>query len=135
MKTLRIAEGLVKKCLAVWNWTMDSCYPSCRSSRILGIAISAVFTSFIDAHQDAGCPIFLSPSPDPSSSVSSVERSSITPQRGRERPRYLNQTYTFGPANCLSITLIGILPTGPTGFHLHRSRDILVEYLATSNIP
>ena len=44
----------------------------------------------------------------------------------------MNLAYTFGPTSCLSIAWTNILPTA---FHPHRSRDVLVEDLATPNIP
>ena len=88
VKTLRIAEGLVKelsRCLELDDGELPSeLLPELQELTYVGSGSTGdKFTSFIDARQDAGRSITLirrSPSPDPT--VSSVEPSSITSASG-----------------------------------------------------
>ena len=90
VKTLRIAEGLVKdlsRCLELDDGGLPlELLPELQELTYSGSGNTGdAFTSFIDARQDTGRSISLirhSPSPDPGSSVPSVEPPSITPAPG-----------------------------------------------------
>ena len=90
VKTLRIAKGLVKelsRCLELYDGELPSeLLPELQELTYFGSGNTGdTFTSFIDARQEAGRSVTLvrrSPSPDPNSSVSSIEPSSTTPARG-----------------------------------------------------
>ena len=92
-KTLRIAKGLVKelsRCLELDDGELSlELLPELQELTYFGSGSTGdTFTSFIDARQDAGRSITLvrrSPSPDPNSSVTSIEPSSITPERDEVR--------------------------------------------------
>ena len=96
VKTLRIAEGLVEelsRCLELDDGELSlELLPELQELTYSGSGdTSDAFTSYINARQDAGRPINLvrTPSPDRSSSVSSLETPRITPA-GDEAGRYLN---------------------------------------------
>ena len=90
VKTLHIAKGLVKelsRCLELDDGELPSeLLPELQELTYFGSGNTGdTFTSFIDARQDAGRSVTLvrrSPSPDPNSSVLSIEPSSTTPARG-----------------------------------------------------
>ena len=87
VKTLRIDEGLVEelsRCLELDDGELPfEVLPELQELTYFGSGNTGdAFTSFIDSRQDAGRPITLvrhSPSPDQSSSVSSLESPSTTP--------------------------------------------------------
>ena len=87
VKTLRISQGLVKelsRCLELDDGELPlELLPELQELTYFGSGNTGdAFSSFIDAHQDAGRSITLirrSPSPDPT--VSSIEPSSMTPAR------------------------------------------------------
>jgi len=150
VKTLRIAEGLVEelsRCLEFDDGELPlDLLPELQELTYSGSGKAGNrFTSFIDARQDTGRSITLvrrspspdpalirrSPNPDPSSSMSSIEPSSITPASGEAGVADLESGSHMRTSERLSIAD----QDTPTYSHLHRSRDVLVEDLATPNIP
>jgi hypothetical protein len=133
-KTLHIAEGLVEElslCLELDDGELPlELLPELQELTYSGSGNTGnVFTSFVNARQDAGRPLTLvrrSPSPDRGSSMSSLEPPPI-PLASDEAGSDLdtnNQAVYPSPA----------LAPSPTSSHLLR-RDVLAEDLATPNIP
>ena len=129
-KTLRIAKGLVEelsRCLELDDGELPlELLPELQELTYSGSGNTGdTFTSFIDARQDAGCPITLirrSPSPDPTRTMASVEPSSVNPAGSdagsgldtRTRLTYADQRAVYSsPVPAPSPSYPGLRPTSP----------------------
>ena len=134
VKTLRIAEGLVEElscCLQLDDGELPlELLPELQELTYSGSGNTGnVFTSFINARQDAGRPLTLvrrDPSPDRGSSVSSLESPSITPAGSEAGGDLDTDPQAVYPSPSLA--------PSPTSSHLLR-RGVLAEDLAIPNIP
>ena len=133
-KTLRIGEGLVgelSRCLELDDGELPlGLLPELQELIYSGSGDTGdVFTSFVDARQDAGRPLTLvhrRPSQDQGSSVPSLEPPSISPASDEARSDLDTENRVVYPSPTL--------PPSPTGSLLLR-RDVLAEDLATPYIP
>ena len=134
VKTLRIAEGLVgelSRCLELDDGELLLEFlPELQELTYSGSGDTGdVFTSFIDARQDAGRPLTLirrGPSQDQGSSVPSLEPASIPPASDEAGSDLDTDNRVVNPSPALA--------PSPTSSHLLR-RDVLAEDFATPKIP